>query len=158
MFENYSFFKSSEGGIYSVAPRIIEAGFNLDEGHVAATQEEKENFIQRTMGQSRSQTKDELQLTALNLRDRGLSADGIKQLIGVDVQKFTKKDLARLEQLKLSTEVPEVEVSLVKSIVEPEAPKIVPIPHKTSLPEDIISRHNAKRLEKEAQRQEKMNI
>lgn len=173
MLDDYVFFKNSDGALYGVAPRVIEAGFFPEDGHAEATQEEKEEFIQKTIvltSLKHPESEDELRMLALDLRDKGILLSGIKKLFGVDLDEIGEVELDRIELLRIERNNRPVE-PVIKSLVEPELivepepvveqvvePVVEPVvlkilSPKPSLPEDPNkAKHNALRLEKKEQR------
>jgi hypothetical protein len=88
MFEAYTFFKNKDGAMYGVSPRVIAGGFVPEEGHFEVTREEKEEFIQKAIDNSSQEypkTQKELQLLALELKDKGVLPFGVEQITGINI-------------------------------------------------------------------------
>lgn len=125
MFENHTFFKGPEGGIYGVSPRVINAGFSPPEGHTSASQEEIEAFLQRIVDNQalpRPQTPEDFQVAAVTLQEKGVFPHAIKKITGVDIDELSKKDLKRIKALKDEREALKESVTIKEEIIEPEQP------------------------------------
>lgn len=122
MFEEHTFFKGPEGGIYGVSPRVMNQGFIPPNGHVPATQEEKDAFLQRvvdTQALPRPVTPDDWKIAALDLSEKGLNSEAIKTLMGFDPDEFTKADKKEIKTLK---EKRDSEKPKIEEVISPEPP------------------------------------
>lgn len=131
MLEEHTFFKGPTGGVYGVSPRVINGGFTPPEGHVAASQEEKDSFIQKlvdNLSLPRLNSQDDRHILALDLKDRGANPEAIKTLTGVDADTFTKADIKRIKALKAERDSLKKEsVTIKEEIIGPEQPAEAPL-------------------------------
>lgn len=131
MFEEHTFFKGPTGGVYGVSPRVINSGFVPPEGHTPASQEEKDSFLQKladSLTLPRPSSQDDLQILALDLKEKGGLPEAIKNLTGVDVDELKKADIKRIKALKAEREAQKENVTIKEETIEPvEQPAKVPL-------------------------------